>query len=188
MLTTDLLPLSAVAGIAVVAAATDLRDFKVYNWLTLPALAAGLIASTVLNGPTGLVVSALGMLVGFTVLAFFFALGGVGAGDVKLFAAVGAWLGPWPVLQVFAASALVAGAYALVLIVMSRGVEDAAVGVAVLGHRMVTPRLWSAPARGMEAEVRREDRRRRLVPFAAASCLGYFVVLALWVAPFGGPR
>jgi prepilin peptidase CpaA len=188
MIRPEAVPLIAASVVTVVAATTDLWKFKVYNALTLPTLIGGVFVSWWIGGLSGLGSSLLGAAIGFFVLAAFFALGGVGAGDVKLFAALGAWLGPWPTMQVFAASAMCAGGYALVLCTLSRGVGEAAVQVAVLGHRMISPGLWSKPEVRIDAEVRRDDRRRRLVPFAATTCLGFFAMLALWHANPGASR
>ena len=160
------------------AAATDLRSFRVPNALTIPALAAGVAASLALGGWAGLGWSLLGMLVGFSVLAAFFALGGVGAGDVKLFAAMGAWLGPMSTLEVFAASAFAAGGYALVLALMLDGLGCAYLRVAGLGRRMLAPAEWGRGRDRIDLEARRPDRRRRLVPFAATTSLGFFAWLA----------
>ena len=120
MIRPEAVPLIVASAVTIVAATTDLWKFKVYNALTLPALAGGVVVSACLGGASGLGSSLLGASAGFFVLAAFFALGGVGAGDVKLFAALGAWLGPWPTMQVFAASALMAGLYAVVLSVLNR--------------------------------------------------------------------
>jgi prepilin peptidase CpaA len=180
MIRAESLPLIAVALATLIAAATDLWRFKVYNALTLPMLAVGLVASGWSGGLAGLGSSLLGASIGLVVLAAFFALGGVGAGDVKLYVAVGAWLGPWPMLQVFAASALANGAYAVILSVFYLGTGEAAFRVAMLGHRMLTPGTWSRPTAQVNVEARREDRRRRLVPFAASTCVGFFIMLALW--------
>ncbi|WP_435016313.1 A24 family peptidase [Tundrisphaera sp. TA3] len=180
MIRPESLPLFAVAAATIVAAATDLRRFKVYNVLTLPMLAAGLVASGWSGGLGGLGSSLLGAMVGLSVLAAFFAMGGVGAGDVKLFAAMGAWLGAWPTLQVFAASALAAGAYALALTAIGQGAGAASVELADLGRRMISPGRWSRPTARVADEALRPDRRRRLVPFAAATCLGFFAMIAVW--------
>src|SRR5439155_23943172 len=67
-----------------VTAATDLWKYKVYNALTLPLLACGLIYHTIAGGTAGLVGRLLGAGFGFAVLFLFFLLGGLGAGDVKV--------------------------------------------------------------------------------------------------------
>lgn len=168
--------LVVVAVVAIVAATTDLWKFKVYNVLTLPALVAGVLVSP-FNG--GLQASLLGAAVGFGLLVVFFAVGGVGAGDVKLLTALGAWLGPAMTLRVFGLSAMAGGVYALGLLAIRSGLFGMSDELATLGIRLVSPSLWKRPDASLELEVARDDRRRRLVPYAAMICLGYFTTLAL---------
>jgi prepilin peptidase CpaA len=86
----------------------DLRIRKIPNWLIL----LGLLCGLVLNGFQGssyLLASVMGFVVGIFVLVLPFALGWVGAGDVKYFGVVGALLGVSWLPRVFFYSALVAG-------------------------------------------------------------------------------
>jgi prepilin peptidase CpaA len=167
-------PLLVVSGIALVAAATDLWKFKVYNALTLPAIVVGLLVSPF---TVGLPTSLLGAATGFSLLALFFALGGVGAGDVKLLTAIGAWLGPEPTLYVFAFSAMAGGMYAIGLMVLRGGLTETIEQLAVLSIRLFTPGLWKQPDERMDIEIGRVDRRKRLVPYAAMICVGFFTTL-----------
>lgn len=82
-------------GIVGVALVTDLQNRKIYNWLTFPAMLAGLILNFAIGGLPGLQSSLIGLLVGSAVFLVGFLVGAMGAGDVKLMAAVGAWMG-WP--------------------------------------------------------------------------------------------
>jgi prepilin peptidase CpaA len=77
-----------------VATYTDLRYRRIPNWLVFPFLFAGFAVSGWLHGWHGIVQSLEGMALGALVLGLFFALGGMGMGDVKLCAAIGAWVGP----------------------------------------------------------------------------------------------
>lgn len=77
-----------------VATFTDLRNRRIPNWLVLPFLAAGFAVSGWLQGWHGLLLSLEGAALGLVVYGFFFWMGGMGAGDVKLCAAIGAWIGP----------------------------------------------------------------------------------------------
>jgi prepilin peptidase CpaA len=169
--------LAVVAVVTLVAAATDLWTFRVYNVLTIPSIFLGIVVSSILGGFSGLGSSLLGVIVGFCVLAFFFALGGVGAGDVKLFAALGAWLGPWFTMEVFAASAVAAGLYAMGLVLLRGGFAIAVTDLYLLWTRMLDPSQWKRPEVQLDTEVKRPDRRGRLVPFAAMTCLGFFAVM-----------
>jgi len=76
-----------------VAAVTDLREHKIYNWNTYPGIVAGLILNTVTEGWTGFEQSSLGFLVCGAVMLLCFVLFTVGGGDVKLIAMMGAFLG-----------------------------------------------------------------------------------------------
>lgn len=82
-------------GVLAVATVTDLRSRKIYNWLTFPAMAAGLILNGIMSGWAGIQSSLIGFLVGAFVFAvgFFLNSANMGAGDVKLMAAIGLWLG-----------------------------------------------------------------------------------------------
>ena len=181
----ELIPLLVVGVATTLAAATDLWKFKVYNLLTLPMLAGGLAASAALGGWAGLGASLLGAGFGFAILLVFFALGGVGAGDVKLLTAVGAWLGPYLTVQVFIASALAAGAYAATLVLIRGGLLGLAVEVLAIRRAVFDPASLGRPAADMAGEVARPDRRRRLVPYAAMICVGYFAVVAWWQPRLG---
>jgi prepilin peptidase CpaA len=173
-------PLAVVALATLIAAATDLWKFKVYNVLTGPTLLAGLVASSWLGGLGGFLFSLLGVLLGFGLLIGFNIAGGVGDGDVKLLAAIGAWLGPQLTFEVFLASSLFGGAYSAALVIARGGWLALLVELMTTRQALAGPGGWKRPASDIEAEVLRPDRRRRLVPFAAMTCLGYFATLAWW--------
>lgn len=104
----------------VVAAWIDGRQLKVPNWLTFPLIVSGWIASGVFFGWSGLGWSMLGTAVGLGLLLPAYAIGGMGAGDVKLLAGVGAWVGMTHTLWAFVVSAAV-GAVIAVIMVLARG-------------------------------------------------------------------
>jgi prepilin peptidase CpaA len=60
----------------------------------LPFLVAGIAVSAYLHGWHGLGQSFGGLGLGLLLYGFLFWMGGMGAGDVKLAAAIGAWIGP----------------------------------------------------------------------------------------------
>lgn len=107
--------------IVLTAAAIDLHRRRIPNWLTFGAWIAALPVQAALHGvPDGASAWALGWLAGFGVLLPFYVMRGMAAGDVKLMAAVGAWLGTGMVLKVALATFVIGGAWALVLIIATR--------------------------------------------------------------------
>lgn len=89
------------------AAVTDVRARRIPNWLTLTVALAGLGQSVTPWAVTSPARAIYGLLAGFAVTFVLYVAGGRGAGDVKLTAGIGAWLGPQPVLIVLAGAAVV---------------------------------------------------------------------------------
>lgn len=77
-----------------VAMAVDLRYLKIPNLLTMSLCLGGVVHHVIDSGLLGGVFSLSGAVVGFVLLFLPFAIGAFGAGDVKMVAALGAWLGP----------------------------------------------------------------------------------------------
>ena len=80
--------------VAVIACAFDLRTRRIPNWLTFGSAAVALGFRFVAGGWSGVEHGILGWATGVAVLLVPFVLRGMGAGDVKLVGALGAWLGP----------------------------------------------------------------------------------------------
>jgi prepilin peptidase CpaA len=95
------IPLLPLIAMLLVAATIDLRRRRIPNWLTASMALSGLAQSFAAHHTVGPASSALGMLVGFALPLVLMILNAVGGGDVKLLAAVGAWVGPVNVLLVF---------------------------------------------------------------------------------------
>ena len=79
--------------IATVGAVKDVRGRRIPNWLTYSGLLTALLVRIVVGGWAGLRGGLAGMLLAGGIFFLFFLLGGMGGGDVKLMAAVGAWVG-----------------------------------------------------------------------------------------------
>lgn len=102
-------------AVAVVGAAFDLRTRRIPNLLTFGSSVAALACHGWTGGVAGLGQSAGGWAIGTALFLPLFALGGMGAGDVKLLGAVGAWMGPSGALWSGVFSMFAGGALALVL-------------------------------------------------------------------------
>jgi prepilin peptidase CpaA len=97
----------------VIATISDIRSRRIPNWLVFPFLLAGLVASTVAHGWSGLGHSLLGVLLAAALLGVFYWLGGMGMGDVKLCAAIGAWVWPEQLVMVLVGMGLAGGVMAV---------------------------------------------------------------------------
>lgn len=106
---------TAAIVIAIVAAIWDLRTRRIPNILTFGAALAAIVAHGYSGGAFGAGWAVTGWLVGVAFFLPIFALGGMGAGDVKLLAALGAWLGPGAAVWVALFSLLAGGVLGLVV-------------------------------------------------------------------------
>jgi prepilin peptidase CpaA len=105
----------AIVLISALACVIDLRERRIPNWLTFGAALAGLVFQVSTDGAVGLQNAALGWIAGAAVFFVVFALGGLGAGDIKLLAALGAWVGPVDVLWLCAYTAIAGMALAIIV-------------------------------------------------------------------------
>jgi prepilin peptidase CpaA len=108
-------PMALWPTITLVVAATvsDLRSRRIPNLLVLPFLVLGFVSSAIASGWSGLWQSLLGMLLAALILGVFCFLGGMGMGDLKLCAAVGAWIGPSQLVNALVMTGLVGGVMGL---------------------------------------------------------------------------
>jgi prepilin peptidase CpaA len=98
----------------------DIRTNRIPNYLTYGGALAGLGYQAWLNGWPGLADGLLGLGLGFGLLIFFYWKGGLGAGDVKALAALGAWLGPQQTFYLFFYMAI-SGLPLIVIVLWKRG-------------------------------------------------------------------
>ncbi len=109
-----------VSAVLVVAAVIDGYKLKVPNWLTFPFVMAGWVYSVAWFGWAGLGWSLAGTGVGLLLLLPAYAIGGMGAGDVKLLAGVGAWVWGTVTFYAFCVSAMVGGGLAVAMVLYAR--------------------------------------------------------------------
>jgi len=102
--------------IVIIAAFYDIKNRKIPNALTLPAMATGLIVQALAGGGSSLLSGVLGLLIGTGLFFIIYLIGVIGAGDAKLVGAIGAFVGPRGVLMVALLTALAGGLYALFLL------------------------------------------------------------------------
>ncbi|MNZ65657.1 Type 4 prepilin-like proteins leader peptide-processing enzyme [compost metagenome] len=116
----DVIQICALAILLVIAFLTDVKSQIIPNRLTLGFFLVGLLYQTAFHGLDGLLSAAVGAASGFVPLLLLYAARGIGAGDVKLFGAIGAWSGTWLVLQLLLYAILYAGLIGLLLVIVNR--------------------------------------------------------------------
>jgi len=119
-------------------AAFDIRSRRVPNFLTLPGICCGLLLHFVFGGWAQLGTSALAGLICFSIFLIFWLAGGMGAGDVKLIAAVGCLAGLPNIGNVLVTTALAGGLMAVVLAILRGRAKETLlnVGALVIHHRL----------------------------------------------------
>lgn len=113
-------PVWLLTVVLVVAAVIDGWKLKVPNWITFPLIVGGWAYSTWSLGLEGLGWSLAGTAIGLALLLPLYAIGGMGAGDVKLLAGVGAWVYGTVTLYAFCLSAVFGGVIALAMVCYRR--------------------------------------------------------------------
>lgn len=116
----------AVLCIAVVAAVTDCRTRRIPNLLTLPAFVGGLCWAVMVGGLTGLADSLLAAAVVMAPFVLMFVFAGGGAGDAKLMAAIGAWLGIIGGLLTLVMVMIAGGLLSFIIMIYRRNGRDVA--------------------------------------------------------------
>jgi prepilin peptidase CpaA len=157
-----------------VATFTDLRSRRIPNWLVLPFLVAGIVVSPwrsdwpgVRQGFWhGLGQSFAGLAIGVLIYGFLFWMGGMGAGDVKLCAAIGAWVGPAQLFIALVMTGIVGGIMVLCWAVFGGFFKELFMGAGDL--------LFGWKQRGMHAnsELVLANPLKRKMPYAPAIALG----------------
>lgn len=176
----DILISAALSVALLTASFTDIRSQRVYNWLTFPLILSGLAVHTVFGGLEGFKFSAAGFGLGFAFLAIPYFLGVMGAGDVKLMAGVGAWLGVSATAVAFLFTCLAGGIYALGVLLLRPARFKA-----VLGNIANTFSVFVATRQFNFAPVSSEKALPRLC-YGVAIAVGTAAAMGLFAWQSGG--
>lgn len=95
-----------------IATISDLRSRRIPNCLVFPFLLAGIVVSGIVEGGRGLEHSLEGIGLAALLLGPLYLMGGMGMGDVKLCASVGAWVGPHQLIFTLVFMGLAGGLFA----------------------------------------------------------------------------
>ena len=176
-------PLLFVSLAMIVAAVIDGWKLKVPNWLTFPLIISGCLLGLLHNfgwlegtGTGGFGSAFTGTLLGFALLLPVYAIGGMGAGDVKMQMGFGSWVGAffglWTGMEVifwaFCTAVIIGGILALAMIVvrgqLSRNVQNT---------REIVGDWFTAGLGTVNERAAKRKRRLHLLPYGIPLCLGF---------------
>lgn len=149
-----------------VAVVTDMRSRRIPNWLVAPFLFGGLSASSWFHGWNGILHSIAGISLGFGVYLIPFLLGGMGAGDVKLCAAVGAWIWPQQLIVAIVITGLAGGIIAICTALCGQYLLDVLINT---GEILA---FWKKKNDQDSEEAPQWSRAKRTIPYSPAIAIG----------------
>ena len=161
-----------VIGVCLTACACDVRWRRIPNVLTASAALGGLVFGATSGGLSGAGLSLAGCLVGGALFLPLFALRGLGAGDVKLVAAIGAWLGPLDVMWVCLFAAMAGGVLAVVVALMRGYARN------LLNNMRFIGTYWRTQGVGPVPGLTLSETRGPRLAYALPITVG--VIVALW--------
>jgi prepilin peptidase CpaA len=166
----ELLEFGPMLALLVWAAVVDLRSRRIPNWMTGALVATGLVQSGMAfwSLTTGQAWAGIG--VGFGLTFVLFALGGMGGGDVKLFAGIGAWVGPVRVIEIFAAEAVIG-----MVIVIVRAVQRRRMGTLMRSSAALV--MNAAVSGDLSCPEETKAGAERRLPYAVPALLATVAVL-----------
>lgn len=110
----------ALSALLLLAAWHDLRHYRIPNWLVVTGSVVAILLHGLLSAGAGWQATLLGLMAGFAIFLPFYLLRVMGAGDVKLMAMVGAFVGPGAIVSV-TLYVLVAGGVLAIGMTLLRG-------------------------------------------------------------------
>ena len=152
----------------------DVRYRRIPNAFVLATLLSGLVLNFILGGLQGAMASLGGCIFAFTLMFILHVFGAMGAGDVKLFAAIGSVMGAQLVLPTFFVVILTGGVLAVCLMLRTGAIRDTMQRVLQILVGLLPG--WQMPRFSVPAD------RRLTIPYGVAITFGSLISLAIFRA------
>lgn len=165
----ELLTFVPMLVLLIAAAVIDLRSRRIPNALNGLLLLTGLVSASFYGSGLTLGQSLAGMGAGFGLTFVLFAINAMGGGDVKLFAALGTWLGAMRVTEVFAAAAIVG-----MLVVVTQAARDGRLRALFRNSTVIALNAASGDLSAPPEEPRESGRQR--LPYAVPTFIAVLIV------------
>ncbi|NLL06544.1 MAG: prepilin peptidase [Clostridiaceae bacterium] len=111
-------------ALVIIALRSDIRSYKIKNKIILTFIVIGVLTNSITHGYEGFIDSFLGVIIPLLLLFILYALKMLGAGDIKLFSALGAVFGAKYIFEILAYSFIAGGIIALILILARKNAKD----------------------------------------------------------------
>lgn len=154
-------------GILALAAWIDWKERRVPNWLTFTALGFGIAYHSIVSGFAGTSAAFVGAAAGLGTLIVPWALRGMGAGDVKLMAAVGAWVGAATTLYAFVWIAVIGGIMGMYSIVKSNQLKERMAVAVIAGKNLIH-------LNDLDKGVSKDAPAKILLPYGVPIAFGFY--------------
>lgn len=164
-------------AVAVAAAIVDVQQRRIPNWLTYPAILAGPLLRSYFFGWKGFLSAVGGCLLAGGIVFMFYAVRAMGAGDLKLLAAIGSIVGPNQAVTVLIATGIAGGVLALIYVAYRRQMRSTLVNVGAVLKFHAWGGLHAHP------ELNLDNPAALRMPYGlaiAAGVLYAFITSALW--------
>lgn len=166
--------ITLVSAVLIFAAYIDGKQLKVPNWITFPMVLSGLLYHSVANGWTGGNASLMGIGCGLLCLLPLYSIGGMGAGDVKLMAGIGAWLGATTTWNSFVVTIVVGAVMAVVMVLWSGRIQHHVTQFFAIAFEIVTIR----DPKKLFVIAKERKPTMYLLPYGIPICVGSIMYFA----------
>jgi prepilin peptidase CpaA len=158
--------------LAVIITYYDVRYRRIPNAFVLATLISGVTVNALYGGVQGVQASLTGCAIAFILMFMLHVFGAMGAGDVKLFAAIGSVTGAAYVLPMFVVVILTGGLLAVISVLRAGAVRSTAWRVIQILVGLLPG--WEMPKFAVPAD------RRHTIPYGVAITLGSIITLAVF--------
>jgi prepilin peptidase CpaA len=165
----------ALSAVVLTAALYDFRFRRIPNWLNVSGVITGIVVNVLLFAWHGIGLAAVGLLLSLAIYVPLYLLRAMGAGDVKLMAAIGCIVGPQNWVGILVCTALAGGVLALCVSIANGRLRQTLHNVVLLLHELMR---FRPPAREHNMLDVKHERSMRL-PHGIAIAAGSLGFLAL---------
>jgi len=152
----------------------DYSERRVPNWLNASLIVLGFIVQGCFNGWDGMTTGFWGLITGFGLLIVPWMMHGMGAGDVKLMAAIGVWIGPLLTFYSFALGAVIGGITAVIMIVSTGRLRMACANMSIIIAKCTNPQTLF----GEYGSAKSFGTTSQLLPYGVPLTGGTLIILA----------